>query len=216
MNFNRLAPFYRMMESVCAGEKLQRCRTAWLDKIPAARNILLLGEGPGRGLRACLHRFPQARITCLDGSDVMLAKARWHCRHSNLSSARVRFIHADVESWVPMETGYDLVVTYFFLDCFPCESLARVIQKIAPLTQPATNWLVADFQIAASGWQRLRSRLILWSLYRFFRITTRLPARHLANPDPVLQQAGFRLVQRIETEWRLLRSDWWQRQSIVS
>ena len=44
MSFDLLAPHYRWMEFILAGEKLQRCRTAFLDELPAARNILLVGE----------------------------------------------------------------------------------------------------------------------------------------------------------------------------
>jgi hypothetical protein len=35
MNFNRLAPFYRAMEVIVAGGKLQRCWVALLGEIPA-------------------------------------------------------------------------------------------------------------------------------------------------------------------------------------
>src|SRR5712671_6722984 len=56
VNFDVLARHYRWMELVLAGEKLQRCRTAFLGEIPAARNILLLGEGHGRCLVECCRR----------------------------------------------------------------------------------------------------------------------------------------------------------------
>src|SRR6187399_1553649 len=73
MSFDRLAPYYRGMEFICAGEKMQRCRTTFLDQIPATQNILLLGEGHGRCLVECLRRFPRAHITCVDASQRMLA-----------------------------------------------------------------------------------------------------------------------------------------------
>lgn len=213
MNFNRLAPFYQTLESVCAGKKMHRCRVAFLEALPAAEHVLLLGEGPGRSLLEYGQRFPAARITCVDGSAAMLDRARRQGRHLSAFRARVHFVHADLENWLPPESRYDLVVTHFFLDCFRREQLPPLIRKIARAARPAANWLVADFQLAASGWKRLRSRLILWGLYQFFRVSTRLPARSLTNPDPFLQAAGFHLVHRKETEWQLLRSDWWQRSS---
>jgi hypothetical protein len=48
-------------------------------------------------------------------------------------------------------------------------------------------------------------------MYAFFRIATRLPARKLTSPDPFLQQHGFKLCHRLESEWGLLRSDHWER-----
>ena len=44
MSFDALAPNYRWLEFVLAGDKLQLCRTAFLDDIPQAGNILLLGD----------------------------------------------------------------------------------------------------------------------------------------------------------------------------
>lgn len=211
MSFDLLAPYYRGMERLGAGEKMQRCRTAFLAEIPAAQNILLLGEGPGRGLVEYRRRFPHARITCVDASAAMLTEARQRLNRSAPAAARVEFVHADILNWTPAATDYDLVGTNFFLDCFRAEQLERIIATIAAVTTPDANWLMADFQIAPAGWQRLRSRIILWSLYRFFRLTTRLPARKLTAPDPFLQPAGFQLLRRIESDWRLFRSDWWQR-----
>lgn len=52
MNFDRLAPFYRAMETLAAGGKLQRCRLAFLGEIPIPRRVLLAGEGHGRFLVA--------------------------------------------------------------------------------------------------------------------------------------------------------------------
>jgi len=48
-------------------------------------------------------------------------------------------------------------------------------------------------------------------MYLFFRFTTRLPAKRLVNPDPVMEGAGFQLRNRQITEWGLLHSDHWQR-----
>ena len=50
MNCDRLAPFYRTMEFLSAGGKLQRCRLEFLAEIPIPRAILLAGEGHGRFL----------------------------------------------------------------------------------------------------------------------------------------------------------------------
>ena len=72
------------------------------------------------------------------------------------------------------------------------------------------------WQAAEAGLKKLRSKLILWIMYRFFRTFTKLPARKLIQPDPFLQAAGFGLVQGVQSEWGLLRSDWWQRTSTIT
>ena len=75
MSFELLAPHYRWLEWVLAGNTLQRCRTAWLDRVASAPAVLLLGEGNGRFLAECRRRLPQARITCVDASGRMLRLA---------------------------------------------------------------------------------------------------------------------------------------------
>lgn len=88
MGFDPLAPHYRWMEFVLAGNKLQRCRTAFLSRANQARNILLMGEGNGRFLIECRRRLKQARITCVDNSGCMLESARERLVRCGLSSER--------------------------------------------------------------------------------------------------------------------------------
>lgn len=171
-----MAPCYRWMESILAGGKLQRCRLVFLDQIPRPKNILLLGEGLGRGLVECCRRFTDAQITCMDASECMLAEARRQLTRHNLIASRVEFIRADILKWLPCGKTYDLIVTNFFLDCFTHEQLEQIIPRIAGSSARNANWLVADFQIPSGGWRRIRSRLIIWMLYVFFRLTMRLAA----------------------------------------
>ena len=211
MSFDLLAPHYRWMEWFLAGEKLQRCRTAFLDDVPEARAILLVGEGNGRCLLECVRRFPEARIICVDGSAGMIRAARRRLARHGCDPARVTFVHADLLSWQPPENAHDLIITHFFLDCFGPDQLARVIPALANSAKAGAHWLLADFQVAPDGVGRARSRIILALMYGFFRIVTRLPAKQLTAPDPLLNQCGFMLRRRVEREWRLLRSDWWCR-----
>lgn len=211
MSFDTLAPHYPWLEFILAGEKLQRCRMAFLHQIPRAEHILLLGEGHGRSLIECRRRFEGARITCLDASKPMLFQAQRLLARSGLESDRVEFINADALGWrLPIKT-YDLIVTQFFLDCFRPDQLETLIDRIAASATQNAHWLIADFQIPCAGWKRVRSRLIVWAMYLFFRVITRLSARALTSPDPILKLGGFKLSQRVESEWGLLRSDWWQR-----
>lgn len=211
MSFDILAPHYRWMEFILAGGKLQRCRTAFLDEIPDAQNILLLGEGHGRCLVECRRRFANAHITCVDASEPMLVQARRQLIRHDFGGDRVEFIQADALSWTPSGQSYDLIVTNFFLDCFRADQLEQLISRLTATTTPDANWLIADFQAAPAGLKRLRSQLILWTMYVFFRTVTRLPAKKLTAPDEFLEQAGFTLHRRTESEWGLLHSDWWVR-----
>jgi ubiquinone/menaquinone biosynthesis C-methylase UbiE len=210
MSFDLLAPHYRWMEFVLAGSKLQRCRTAFLDRIGGAKKILIVGEGNGRFLLECRRNLPGAKITCVDASARMLEAAQRRVTGRGGNCERIEFIHADALTWTPLEPGFDLLVTHFFLDCFRSEQLETLIAKFTRSAAPGANWLLADFQSAPAGFNRFRSQVILWLMYRFFRVVTRLPAAALVPPDSFLKRNGFLLRERALSDWGLLHSDWWQ------
>ena len=211
MSFDVLAPHYRWMEFVLAGDKLQRGRTAFLDSVAEAKKVLIFGEGNGRFLLECRRRLPNAKIICVDASARMLGMARERLTGQGVSCEQIEFVCADALAWTPSEDGFDLIVTHFFLDCFRREQLESLITKLTGAATPRASWLLADFQSAETGLGRVRSRLILWTMYRFFRVVTRLPGGELTPPDPLLEQNGFKLRERRVSDWGLLRSDWWQR-----
>ena len=211
MSFDTLAPYYRWMERLLAGEKLQRCRVAWLDEVRGARHALLVGEGHGRFLAECGRRFPETHFTCVDASSGMLGQAQAVWRKAGGRAEQIEFIHAALPEWTPPAESFDLIVTNFFLDCFSPAQLAEVVAKLSAAAQPGARWLVADFQVPESGWQRLRARLILMSAYMFFRVATKLPAQRLTSPDNLLRNAGFELTGRRVSEWGLLHTDVWKR-----
>ncbi len=209
MSFDRLAPHYRWMEWVLAGDKLQQCRTAFLRSIPTPERVLLLGEGNGRCLVELVRAYPAAKFTCVDSSERMLQCAEERLKRKAVPSACVEFIRVDIHDWSPPRAKFDLVITHFFLDCFTATQLAQLVPRIAESSAPNARWLLADFCEPQSGVAKMRARWILRVMYWFFQRMTRLPASRLTPPDSFLQQGGFVLRERRVHEWGLLHSDLW-------
>ncbi|HAM73624.1 MAG TPA: hypothetical protein DCM86_18480 [Verrucomicrobiales bacterium] len=208
--FDPIAPHYRWMESVLAGKKLQRARLRWIDEASQSRHILLAGEGHGRFLVECRKRIPKARITVVDSSLRMLEIARRELRAETVAGGpQVEFLHASLPEWTPDADAFDLVVTNFFLDCFPPPALQRVVTTLAQSCRDQGRWLVSEFHVPPHGWRRWRARAILASAYSFFRIATRLPARALPDYSPLLESASLQLERRSLSEWGLLTSELW-------
>jgi len=216
MNFDRLAPHYRWIEALFAGGRLQRCRTALLDAIPAPQCVLIYGEGNGRFLVELLRRFPHVRVTVVEASAVMIDLARARLRREGMETAVVTFEQADALAWEPPTEAFDLLVTCFFLDCFKEEQLRLLIPRIARAGKPEARWLAADFNIPASGVQRLVSRLLLALLYAFFRRAAGLSAHELVDLAPHLHGVGFTCERRKEAASGLLYSALWKRGGMVS
>jgi len=208
MSFDRLAPHYRWMEWLLAGGKLQRCRTAFIDALPDVRHALLIGEGNGRFLREFLLRQPCAQVTCLDASKPMLEEARRRASDSKW----VKFVCSDVSEWNAPPGVFDLVVSNFFLDCFQPVQIDLIAGKVSDALVEDGHWLVTDFCEPPGGWRKWRARIILRTMYWFFRWATDLPARRLTAPEAILASNGFKLLARRTFEWGLLHSDLWMRE----
>jgi ubiquinone/menaquinone biosynthesis C-methylase UbiE len=211
MSFDTLAPQYRMMEAVLAGNILQRCRTAFLAEVAASQRALLLGEGPGRFLVALLRANPNVQVTCVERSQGMIQEARRAVRCHNLNPAQVTYEAKDALAWQPPPGGFDLVATHFFLDCFRSDELEGLISKVAASTTENARWLLADFRHPETGWQKWRAKAVLALMYAFFRLATGLSATRLTSPAGFLESAGFRLAGQRLANFGLVHSDLWQR-----
>lgn len=211
MSFDTLAPHYRNLESILAGNRLQRCRTAFLAETASSRRALLLGEGPGRFLGALLRANPRVQVTCVERSPRMIQAARRAITRQGLNDERVRFQQQDALTWRPPHSAFDLVVTNFFLDCFRPDELARLVAKVAASATEDARWLLADFRVPERGWQKWRAKAVLALMYAFFRFTTGLSAARLTPPDGLLEAAGFRRAERRLANCGLLHSDLWRR-----
>ncbi|HWA87590.1 MAG TPA: class I SAM-dependent methyltransferase [Opitutus sp.] len=224
-NFDRLAPHYDWLEALTAGPRLQRARTALLGELAGRRNILSVGEGHGRFAAACTARFPDARLTCVEASARMIARARRRLaarsqtnpdgrspsRTAAPVAGNVIWHQADVLAWTPPPEKFDAIATCFFLDCFAPRDLTAVVAKLARGAARDALWLVVDFAVPARGLARHRARFVHALMYAFFRVATRLPARSLTPPDDLLAAHGFQLATRREFEWGLIRADLWRR-----
>ena len=215
MNCDPIARLYRWLEYAAFGRALERRRAAFLGEVSGARRVLALGDGDGRALAALVASAPGARIDYVDSSAKMLALAR-----ARAGTDRVRYRQADARDIdfaefgecggrrnpAAGDSGYDLIVTHFFLDCFEEADLRAVVQKTARAAAPSARWIVSEFRPAT-----VYARLAIAVMYAFFRRATELKARRLADHHPHFLRQGFRL-ERVEGRWAgMLASELWVR-----
>jgi len=205
VNFDRVAPHYRWLETLVFGSKLQKARTAFVRQIDPPRRVLIVGEGNGRFLAQFVRAYPQAAIDCLDASARMIGLAR-----KRLDPARVRFLLEDVRSAKLPAGHYDLVVTHFVLDCFTERGVEEVVARLACAAAPGANWLLADFREPRAGWKRWHARFWLRLMYGFFCLTTDLEAAELVDPSPFLCKGGFHLRSQRFSRFGMIKSEWWR------
>jgi hypothetical protein len=211
MNFDRLAAHYHWLEKLFAGGLMQRCRTTFLARTKNCRRALLVGEGTGKFLVELLRCNPQIQVTCVEHCEGMIEQTRQRVTRERLNSARVQFKQMDALDLTTPSEKFDLLVTNFFLDCFRAEQLQKLVPLLAESTTTEAVWLLADFRVPESGWRRWRAKIILATLYTFFKLATSLSANWLTPPDKFLMNAGFNLVDRRFASFGFAHSDFWQR-----
>jgi SAM-dependent methyltransferase len=210
-SFDRLAAVYRYLERVTFGGALHRCRTAMLPRLADRRRALVVGDGDGRFVTDLLKANPHVRIDSLDVSPRMVALARRRAALVPTAAGRVRVHVADARTDPFPGTGYDLIVTNFFLDCFPPAELAPLARRLADLCGPGAVWVDGDFRRPPGRWERPVADVLLAGMYAFFRATTRLPGRSLTDPAELMAGCGFVQAEEASSLRGFLSSRRWVR-----
>ncbi len=210
MNFDRVAPHYRWLETLVFGRKLQEARIAFVRQIAPPRRVLVAGEGNGRFLAEFVRAHPGAEVDCVEASARMIEIAR-----ARIQSGRVRFICADLREVKLEREAYDLLVTHFFLDCFAAKGLAEIVAKLAALATAEAQWLIAEFCEPAAGWGRFGARGLIAAMYFFFRAVAGIEGCRLLDYQPLVRSAGFCLTSQTLLANGMIRSQLWQRKSPI-
>ena len=206
MNFDPVAPYYRWLETLVFGRRLQKARVAFLREIGKPRRVLVVGEGNGRFLSEFVTAHPGAAVDCVEASGRMIELAR-----RRVGTAGVYFIQRDIREVELQPDTYDLLVTHFFLDCFGEYSLALLVSKLARSAAPNAQWLIADFCEPAGDWRHMGRRFLIAFMYFFFRLVSGIEARRLVDYRPFLQTAGFRVMETALPPDKMIRSERWAR-----
>jgi cyclopropane fatty-acyl-phospholipid synthase-like methyltransferase len=187
-NFDRLAPVYRLLETISFGNSLSRCRSDFLDQLDSCRNALVIGDGDGRFTASLLERNPNIRIDAIDSSRAMLLTL---VQNAGPNAIRVRIHHADARQFIPPNSPYDLIVSHFFLDCLTTEEVANLAHRLRTCVTPSSRWIVSEFAIPKNWFGRILARPIITGLYLAFWFFAGIQVFRLPNHREALTGAGF-------------------------
>ena len=190
-NYDLVAPIYPLLEKAAFGDGLTEARRASLCPVSLAEKALLIGEGNGRFLAACVKEKVGGSITVVDSSEKMLSLARSRIRGAALLT-NVELIHADFCDWSPSGPHFDVIVTHFFLDLFRPDSQRRLIEKITALSTANTIWMNVDYRPVIHS--RLH-RVIEWLQYRFDRLLSGIEADRHYDSAPIIREFGWEVQE---------------------
>jgi ubiquinone/menaquinone biosynthesis C-methylase UbiE len=205
-NFNRLAGVYRWMEWLSFGNRLWRCRCAFLSEMRAARLALVLGDGDGRFTARLLRENASVQVDAVDLSTAMLGALM---ERAGDDRERVRTQVADVRDWRPRGNVCDLVVTHFLLDCLTTDEAALLAKRVRERVAEDAVWVVSEFAIPPGWFGRMAARPVVGFLYWAFGWMTGLRVRKLPDWAGALERAGFERRARRVWLCGLLVSEVW-------
>lgn len=192
MNCDAIARPYRWIEYAAFGPVLERMRFHWVKELNGVTRVLLLGDGDGRFLSRFATAYPSAELHYIDSSARMLDLARQRIRGSKVPNPdRLIFTQGDALRTPFPGQDYDLVISHFFLDCFDGPELAQLADHVGPHLAPTARWLVSDFREPQAGFMAPALRMYLRLMFLFFRYSSALETRRLADYSACLKRLGF-------------------------
>jgi ubiquinone/menaquinone biosynthesis C-methylase UbiE len=181
--FDRLAPIYDLLARIVIGKGIRTSQLHFLTHLQEKRALLILGGGTGWILPFIFKLNPTLHIDYIELSKKMIGKAKRNAR----ADQRIRFIEGTEAT---ISGKYDCIITNFYLDLFTSDELYGVVRKIKSNLQPNSCWVATDF-VSDRKWHCI----MLWIMYRFFKMTTGLKTLSLPNWEESMKQAGGKLVK---------------------
>jgi ubiquinone/menaquinone biosynthesis C-methylase UbiE len=181
-NYDRVASLYDRLSRLVFQRSQVDAQVSLLQYIPAGSQLLIVGGGTGWILE---HLPPQGlTVTYVEISANMIALSR----KRNLQQNTVVFIHLPVESFVPQH-DYDVIITPFLFDNFAPERAQPVFRQLHHLLRKDGMWLFTDFE--KSRWWH---KVLLKTMYTFFRLVAAVEAKSLYDMSACFQQAQYERV----------------------
>lgn len=177
--FDIIAPVYDKLARLFFGRAIAEAQQHFLDHVSKARNVLIVGGGTGDIAKLLLQKFSYINIVYVDTSKVMIEKAKVKCADFD---ARIVFVNDSAFS-LGDATQFDVILTPFFLDMFSEETISGIVQFFKQILANNGKWIVTDFQTT----KRWHHRVLLWIMYRFFRLVCKIEATQLADWDKSLR-----------------------------
>ena len=172
MSYNKIAPYYFLLEKIVFGNKLEQARTNLLSELPTGTGLVL---GGGSGFVSNHLQSLGQNIQHVDTSINMIEIAK-------KNNPRVHYIHNDAfEFLLKTSNKYDFICLPFFIDLFPLAEQAKFLKLCAQRMHPHAKLWVADFQIPTGWFLKIRAQAYIKMMICFFKYSTGLQISKLSN-----------------------------------
>jgi len=173
--YDRVAPFYDMLESIMELRAAQWRRDLWTEVTDG--DVLEVGVGTGKNLR---FHPARARVTAIDIAPKMLERAQ---RRADLEGSPVVLERADVQALRYPDGSFDVAVATFVFCSVPDPVLG--LRELRRVLRPGGRLLLLEHVLSERRWLRR----IMCGLDP---ITARVVGAHIARETIAsVREAGF-------------------------
>jgi len=138
--YNRIAPYFDLLESCLEGLFIKRWRRILWQKVKG-NDILEVGVGTGKNF----PYYPEKKqITALDFSEKMLQQARSKQQRKNIS---VQLELMDVQSLCYADNSFDTVIATFVFCSVPCP--VKGLQELHRVCKPGGQLLLLEHVLSS-------------------------------------------------------------------
>ena len=175
-NYDNIARTYDFLSRLIFGRQIIEAQVSLLKYVPAGSSVLIAGGGTGWILERLTESHPLGLyIDYIESSERMIALSQ----KRNFKNNIVNFIHLPIEDFIT-DKQYDIIITPFLFDNFQKEKVEFVFTKLDGLLKRNGLWLYTDLD-HDKGQKHLWQRLLLKSMYFFFRIMSTVEAKELSS-----------------------------------
>ncbi|SUP55020.1 Uncharacterised protein [Weeksella virosa] len=185
MDYSYIAPYYQFLSRLVFGNHLIRAQYFALTLAKTTDKILILGVGDGKFLENLTIEQEFPRIVLIDQSREMLEICKKRKLPQNTEIYCLDILRDDLPK------GFDVIILPFILDNFNDNEVALLIRKLVD-NHNNPNIIVVDYTENPKTWQKI----LLRSMYFFFRIVAKLKVTKLPNIDTILRKKGLCKVKQ--------------------
>lgn len=175
-DFDGIARYYDRLKKLVFGNQVNAATHYYLPEIKPNAKVLIIGGGTGEIL---MYLPPDLFLTYVEKSSSMIRRA------NQKRASGIDFIQLDFKDF-DTEAKYDYVICPFFLDLFDNNELVAIVERITKLLREDGKLLITDFKGEGRSQQ-----LLIWLMYRFFRLSANIQARHLPDIDQIITHSNF-------------------------
>ncbi|WPP52851.1 class I SAM-dependent methyltransferase [Catalinimonas niigatensis] len=197
-SFQRIAPYYDGLAKLVFGNAIDNAQKAFFSLIPEGSSLLIIGGGSGKILPDLMNQIKPKHITYIEASSNMLSKAEkqyQYIKKTLLYPVDMCFIYG-TEKDIPADAQYDVLMTFFLLDLYTNDEARELTSVLSAHLKASGSWLFADFCIRGSSSRQRWQRMLLKSMYLFFKFTSNLQNQSLPDYQRIFKELQYFPMQQ--------------------